>query len=196
MTLSPLAPVICIPSVPSPPAAAMAAPHLTPMSPITWKQESNCAPSRPCLTPFVLNHLQENLQLRPSAPLSNSFRINKVTNSPQKAPLSNSISFRHFQTSCKAPLSKSFRIIAFQKIYFFRFGLACRKTQMRMIELQIRPRAFLDGTPLHLYIVFRRTPPGQTASKFAWRFLTRAGGIELVATFSPHSLKARLSRPR
>jgi hypothetical protein len=52
---------------------------------------------------------------RPFAPLSKSFRINTVTNSPQNAPLSNSFRFNHFQTSCKAPLSKPFRIIALQK---------------------------------------------------------------------------------
>ncbi len=76
--------------------------------------------------------------MRPNAPLCNSFRINNVTNSPQKAPLSNSFSFRHFQTSCKAPLSKSFRIIALQKSNVFLMPTAAemRKTT----EVQSIPR--------------------------------------------------------
>ncbi len=76
-------------------------------------------PNPPLSNSCVSMHLQENAQMRPNAPLSNSFRINNVTNSPQKAPLSNSFSLRHFQTSCKAPLSKSFRIKALQKLNVF-----------------------------------------------------------------------------
>jgi hypothetical protein len=34
-------------------------------------------------------------------------------------PMSNSIIFKQFQTPCKAPISKSFRMIAFQKKLFF-----------------------------------------------------------------------------
>ncbi len=98
---------------------APTAPHLTPMSPITWKQETNSAPSAPLSKPFVLNHLQEKRQLRPSAPLSKSFRINTVGKTLQKAPLSNSFPFNHFQTTCKAPLSKSFRMIALQNHIIF-----------------------------------------------------------------------------
>jgi hypothetical protein len=52
---------------------------------------------------------------RPFAPLSKSFRINTVTNSPQNPPPSNSFKINHFQTSREAPLSKSFRMITLQK---------------------------------------------------------------------------------
>ncbi len=77
--------------------------------------------------------------MRPNAPLCNSFRINNVTNSPQKAPLSNSISFRHFQTSCKAPLSKSFRIIALQKLNVFRFLSEAKIRKTREVQPIPRP---------------------------------------------------------
>jgi len=54
-------------------------------------------------------------RLRPYPPLPKSFRINNVTNLPQKAPLSNSFRFNCFQTPCKSAPAKSFRLIAFQK---------------------------------------------------------------------------------
>jgi hypothetical protein len=56
------------------------------------------APLRPCVSPLF-----STLSAKPyiSAPLSNSFRFN------------------HFQTPKKAPLCKSFRIIAFQNLFIF-----------------------------------------------------------------------------
>ncbi len=88
------------------------APLLTPMSPITSDKHGNRAPSAPLSNLFVLNHLQEKRQLRPSAPLRKSFRINKrcKTRAPRKL---NEFS----QLQNRAP-AKSFRIISFQKKYF------------------------------------------------------------------------------
>jgi hypothetical protein len=62
-----------------------------------WAATLN-APTRPCLTPLF-----STLSAKP------------YTN----PPLSNSIKLNHFQTSCKAPLSKSFRMILFQNSPFF-----------------------------------------------------------------------------
>jgi len=59
------------------------------------------------------------LASRPYPPLSKSFVFNTVSKTLQKAPLSNFFRFKSLQTSCKAPLSKPFRITLLQKIYIF-----------------------------------------------------------------------------
>jgi hypothetical protein len=83
------------------------APHPSPVLPKGLADLRTFAASRETL---VIDTL---FSPRPFAPLSKSFksfRICTVTNSHQNPPLSNSFIFNHFQTFCKAPLSKSFRI--------------------------------------------------------------------------------------
>ncbi len=98
---------------------APSAPHLTPMFPNTWEQDGHSSPSAPLSKPFgikLLRRLAHRAQSRPClTPLFSTLSSKPYTN----PPLSNFIRFNHFQTSCKAPLSKSFRMIALQKLALF-----------------------------------------------------------------------------
>jgi len=79
-------------------------------------------PSRknpPLSKPFRISILQDIERLRPYPPLSKSFVFNTVSKTLQKAPLCKSFTFKHFQTSRKAPLSKPFRITLLRKNIFF-----------------------------------------------------------------------------
>jgi len=73
----------------------------------------------PLFKPFRISFLQDFERLRPYPPLSKSFVFNTVRKTLQKPPLSNPFGFRWFQTTCKAPLSKPFRITLLHKIYVF-----------------------------------------------------------------------------
>jgi hypothetical protein len=109
--------------------AALLLPLFVPVTPLlrySYKKIGGGTPSSPALPEGfaalgIFEASRETLLIRslfsprPFAPLSKSFRINTVTNPPQNPPLFNSFRFNHFQALCKAPLSKSFRIIALQK---------------------------------------------------------------------------------
>jgi hypothetical protein len=110
------------------------------------------AASRPFAASRETLLIRSLISQRPCAPLSKSFRINTVTKLPRKAPMSNSFRFNYFQTSCKAPLSKSFRMIALRKDGGG--GLTTSKLptfdcQLATIQHSPNPQCFLSLTKNH-----------------------------------------------
>src|SRR5580658_7224780 len=75
--------------------AALLLPHLFPVSPLlrySYKKMGGGG------YPYILAPLPPYIHpsLRPNSPLCKSFRINKVTKSPQKAPISKPLRISHF----------------------------------------------------------------------------------------------------
>ena len=103
-------------SEPDPVGKDETAPHLTPMSPITWKQNGNSAPVAPLINLFFSQSLAGKATIAPLRAPAKSFRINKrcKTRAPRKLNESN-------QLQNRAP-AKSFRIISFQKNNVFALG--------------------------------------------------------------------------
>ncbi len=131
---------------------APTAPLVTLLFPSTWEQDSHGAHSAPLSKPFGFMFLQGFGHSAPSRPCVSPLESTLSGKPYTNPPLSNSIRFSHFQTSCKAPLSKSFRIIAFQKkIIFLRRNQSSASDllppQILFVSAALHQNSFLDPRP-------------------------------------------------